>query len=105
MMVESRPTISNVPGAFGGRDQFVVAGDHVVPPSLLQIPFQLDPQRAVVPKPLDAAVDFAGLKKESTSLAKRHDFFHRLHWVRHAVGGVENYVMKRSKKELFTRRM
>ncbi len=67
------------PWRTGRRDQFVVASDHVVPPGLLEVAFQLDAQRAVVPKTLDAAVDFAGLKQESTSLAERHDFFHRLH--------------------------
>jgi len=49
----------------------VVAAHHIRPPSFLDVSFKFDTQRAVVPKALQATVDFTGLKKETTSFAQR----------------------------------
>ena len=60
-----------------GRDlQLVVGGDHVAPPGLADVPLQLHAQRAVVPKALQAAVDFARLKEKSPPLAQGHQLIH-----------------------------
>src|SRR5690606_30989036 len=37
--------------------ELIVAANHVQPPSLLQIPLQLDAQGAVIPEPLQTSVD------------------------------------------------
>ena len=66
-------------GSAAWLNQFVVASDHVRPPRFLEISFEFNPQRAVVPEPLDAAVDLAGLKEESTFFTERDDFVHRFH--------------------------
>src|SRR5262249_36521425 len=50
--------------------------DHVVPPGLLDVVFQLDAERAVVPEAVDAAVDFARLKDEPLAPAQGDQFFH-----------------------------
>ena len=76
MIVQSRPTISYASGAPGSVDELVVAGDHVPPPGLLDVPLQLDAQRTVVPKAVEAAVDFARLKQKSPPFAQRNQFFH-----------------------------
>src|ERR1051326_3437374 len=51
--------------------------DGGTPPNTLDVIFQLDAHRAVVPRSLQAAVEFASLKKETTPLAQRHDLVHR----------------------------
>src|ERR1700722_12607925 len=56
--------------------QVVMAGDHVAPPGFLDVAFELDAERAVVPEAVQAAVDFARLKKEAAPLAQRDEFFH-----------------------------
>ena len=56
----------------------VVVGDHVVPPRLPDVAFQLDAQRAVIPEAVQTAVDLAGLKDESAPFAERNDLIHRL---------------------------
>ena len=53
-----------------------MALNHIPPPSVFDVPFQLDAKRAVVPKPIQTAIDFTRLKEESASLAKRYDFLH-----------------------------
>ena len=56
-----------------GRNlQFVVAGDHVAPPRLADVPLQLDAQGAVVPKALQAAVDLARLEQKAPPFAQGH---------------------------------
>ena len=80
MMLQSRPVISNAAGApSSATAEVVVPRNHVPPPNILDVAFQFDTQRSVVPKTVDATVDGAGLKKEPSSLAERHDFFH-LFW-------------------------
>ena len=63
----------------GQHGQIVVAGDHVAPPRFLDVALQLDAQRAVIPKAVQAAVDFARLKDEAPPFAQRDKFFH-VHW-------------------------
>ena len=58
------------------RRHVVVAIDHFTPPRFFDVTFEFDSQWAVVPKTLQAAVDYAGLKKKSTLFAKGNDFFH-----------------------------
>ena len=62
---------------FQSGDVVPLAG-HRVPPKLFDIAFQLRAEWAVIPKSVDAAVDFRGLKNESTPLAQRHNLFHQL---------------------------
>ena len=50
-------------------DDIIAAADHVIPPSVADVFFQLDAQRAVIPEAVDAAVDFRRLKNESPALA------------------------------------
>ena len=59
-----------------GLDEFVVSLAHVAPPSVLDIAFEFDTERSVVPEAVNPTVDLTGLKHESTSLAERHQFFH-----------------------------
>ena len=56
----------------GRLHQLVVAGDHVAPPGLFDVPLQLDAQRAVVPEAVQAAVDFARLKQKPPPPAQRY---------------------------------
>ena len=63
-------------GCTGGDGQFVVPGDHVLPPGVLDIPLEFDAQRPVIPEAVQAAVDFARLKQESSPFAERDEFFH-----------------------------
>ena len=63
-------------GGAGRRVQFVMGGDHVVPPGLADVPLQFDPQGAVVPEALQSAVDFAGLKEKSPPPAQGDQLFH-----------------------------
>ena len=50
--------------------------DHVLPPGVLDVPLQLDAERAVVPEAVDAAVDFAGLEDEPHVLAELGELGH-----------------------------
>ena len=67
------------PGARVANDAAVYAHDigtfahHTIPPNGLQVVLELDAQRAVVPEPVDAAVDLARLKDEAAPRAQRHD--------------------------------
>ena len=63
----------------GRRRRLVVVRDHVVPPGLLQVALELDAERAIVPCAVQATIDLARRKDESSSLAQRHYFFHRIH--------------------------
>ena len=47
--------------------------DDIFPPGLFDVVFELDAERAVVVAARQAAVDFAGLEYEASSLAKRYD--------------------------------
>ena len=60
----------------GRRGELIVAGDHVVPPGILEIPLQGHPKRPVIPKSVQAAVDLARLKDETAALGERHDLVH-----------------------------
>src|SRR4051812_297268 len=60
----------------GGRGNIVVAADHVAPPCFFDVAFQLNAERAVVPKSIQAAVDFARLKNEASPFAQRDEFVH-----------------------------
>src|SRR5437870_487868 len=50
--------------------------DHVVPPGVLDVLFQFDAERAVVPEAVDAAVDFARLEDEAAPFAQGDEFVH-----------------------------
>ena len=60
----------------GGSDQVVVTRDHVAPPGFFDVALKLNPQRPVVPKPVEAAVDFARLKNKASPFAQRDEFVH-----------------------------
>ena len=76
MMIElSMPTISYVEGAPGLLGQLIVPTDHIVPPGPLDIAFEFHPQRAIVPKTIEPAVDLARLKQESAPATERNQFF------------------------------
>src|SRR5690606_16587969 len=51
---------------------------HVLPPRVAQVLLQLRPEGAVIPEPVDPAVDLARLVDEPPALAERHDRIHRL---------------------------
>ena len=55
----------------GGR-----VADHVRPPGVFDVLLQLDAERAVVPEPVDAAVDFRRLEDEPAVLAKFGELRH-----------------------------
>src|SRR5262245_6728636 len=65
-------------GGAGRRAEFIVAGDHVAPPDLLDIALQLDAERAVVPEPVQPTVDLASLEEKPAPLAQRDDLVHLL---------------------------
>ena len=54
----------------------VMRSDHVAPPRLLDVALQLDAKRAVIPQPVESAVNLRGLENKPTPPAERHDFFH-----------------------------
>ena len=60
----------------GRNHQLVVAGDHVPPPGLADVPLQLHAHRPVVPKALQAAVNLARLEEKSAPLAQRDQLVH-----------------------------
>jgi hypothetical protein len=62
-------------GGFEAGDVVALAG-HGVPPEFLDVALEFGAQRAVIPKAVDAAVNFGRLKNEPAPLAQRHDFFH-----------------------------
>ena len=78
--------IIDVTGSFPGprvRDDGAVDTDnvftlahHSAPPELLQVIFEFDTQRAVVPKPGDAAIDLAGGINEPASGTKGDERLH-----------------------------
>ena len=47
-----------------------------MPPRLADVPLQLDAQRAVIPKALQAAIDFARLEQEPTPFAEGYQLIH-----------------------------
>ena len=53
-----------------------MAGDHVAPPGLADVPFQLHAHRPVVPKALQAAVNLARLEEKSAPLAQCDQLVH-----------------------------
>jgi len=58
-------------------DDIVAQLDHVAPPQLLDVALEFGTERTVIPKTVDAAVNFRGLINEPAPLAQRHDFFHQ----------------------------
>lgn len=58
--------------------EFVMVGDHVVPPRIADIPLQLHAERPVVPKAVEAAINLGRLKQESAAFAERNNLVHRL---------------------------
>ena len=59
-------------------DHVVALPHHDAPPIVLQVPLQLDAQRAVIPAAIEPSVDFARLKNKTAPFAKADDFFHPL---------------------------
>src|SRR5205823_7845899 len=51
---------------------------HCAPPVIFQVALQLDPERAVIPRAVEPAVNFARLKDEPAALAQAHNLFHAL---------------------------
>ena len=45
----------------------VMLGNHVGPPAILDVSFQLNPERTVIPASVHSAVDLAGLEYETAS--------------------------------------
>ena len=58
-------------------DHVIAHARHARPPQLLHVALQLRAERAVIPKALDAAVDFRGLKNEPAPLAQRRELLHQ----------------------------
>ena len=56
--------------ADGGRD------DHILPPAVAQVVFQLDSQRAVIPESVDSAIDFRGCEDKTATFAEGNNVFH-----------------------------
>ncbi len=63
-------------GGFEAHD-VVAAPHHVVPPAIADVLLQFHAQRAVIPKAVDAAVNFGRLENETASFAERNDLFHQ----------------------------
>ncbi len=61
-----------------GDADFVVPRDHVAPPRLADVAFEFDAERTVIPKAVQAAVDFGGLKNKAPVLAEGDDLVHFL---------------------------
>src|SRR4029079_750856 len=59
-------------------DYIIALVHHDTPPVVLQITLKLDAERSVIPRAVESAVDFAGLKDEATPLTQADDFFHPL---------------------------
>ena len=72
--VEARHFVGR--GGPGRLDLLVMSEDHVAPPGLADIAFQFDAEGTVVPESLNAAVDFARLKQETSPFAQRNQFVH-----------------------------
>ena len=60
------------------RNDVVALAHHRLPPRVPQIAPQLGSEWAVVPEPVEAAVDFGRLKNKPAPLAEAHDLFHAL---------------------------
>src|SRR5262245_43714387 len=54
----------------GRRGEIIMSGHHVAPPCFLNVAFELDAQRSIVPEAVQAAVDLARLKDKSAPFAK-----------------------------------
>ena len=62
----------------GERRNLVVRGNHVGPPRLPHVAFQLDTERPVVPEAVQPAVDFRRLKDKPAPLGESHDLVHTI---------------------------
>ncbi len=63
-------------GGAGRDQQLVVAGDHVPPPGLADVPLEFHAHRPVVPKALQTAVNLARLEEKSAPLAQGDQLVH-----------------------------
>src|SRR5690242_15596420 len=59
-------------------DDIVALVHHDTPPVVLQVPLELDAERAVIPRAVQTAVNLTRLKDEPTSLTQADDLFHTL---------------------------
>src|SRR5438477_3565454 len=59
-------------------DDIVAVAHCHLPPILLEIIFKLDPKRAVIPHPVEPAINLARLENEPAPLAQTDDFLHSL---------------------------
>src|SRR5947208_3530850 len=57
-------------------DHVVARADVVDPPGVLDVPLELDAERAVVPEAVDPAVNLARPEDEPAPLAKRDELLH-----------------------------
>ncbi len=69
------------------HDDRSIHADHVLaftnvpaPPKVLEVAFEFDSERAVIPKPIETPIDFGGLENEASALAETDDLFHA--WMR-----------------------
>ena len=71
-------------GGFKADDVVALAG-HGLPPKLFHVALEFRAHGAVVPKTVDASVDFGRLKNEAAPFAQRDDFFHEriFFWLGH----------------------
>jgi hypothetical protein len=52
--------------------------DHVAPPAVADVAFELHAERAVVEETVEPAVDFGRLVDEAAALRERHEGFHEI---------------------------
>ena len=51
-------------------DHIFAAANHVLPPGVLHVALQFNAERAVIPEPVDTAIDLRPLEDEPTPLAQ-----------------------------------
>ncbi len=59
-------------------DDVVAVAHRHLPPILLEIIFELDPKRSVIPHPVEPAINLARLENEPAPFAQTDDFLHPL---------------------------
>ena len=59
-------------------DDIIAALRHGAPPEILDVAFKLRAERAVIPEPVDAAVDFGGLEDKAPAFAQGDNPFHQI---------------------------
>ena len=50
--------------------------DHVLPPGFFDVTLEFDPERAVIPAPIEASIDLAGGEDEPSAFRERGQFLH-----------------------------